>query len=72
MIEALRDNEVIRRAGGRFRLAAIIQRRWAQLMEGARPMVERQGRSNLELVVEEILAGKLECFEDTTPRDDGV
>jgi hypothetical protein len=29
-------------------------------MEGARPLVERQGRSDLELVIEEVMQKKIE------------
>ncbi len=59
MIEALKDDELMRKVGGKFRLAAMIQRRWCQLMDGARPMVERAGRTDLEIVVEEIRLGLL-------------
>jgi DNA-directed RNA polymerase subunit omega len=60
MIEALKSDEIINKVGGRFKLCALIQRRLVQLMEGARPMVERRGRSDLEIAVDEILQGKLE------------
>jgi DNA-directed RNA polymerase subunit omega len=64
MIEALKSDEIITKAGGRFKLCALIQRRLVQLMEGARPLVERNGRSDLELVIEEILQGKIEAEFD--------
>lgn len=60
MIEALKSDAIVERAGGRFKLCALIQRRLVQLMEGARPLVERQGRSDLELVIEEIMQNKIE------------
>lgn len=63
MIEALKDDELMRRVGGKFRLAAMIQRRWRQLMDGARPLVERAGRTDLEIVVEEIRFGLIELEE---------
>ncbi|GAB5496003.1 MAG: hypothetical protein Phyf2KO_10830 [Phycisphaerales bacterium] len=63
MIEALKSEEIVDKFGGRFRLATVIQRRLVQLMDGARPMVEREGRSDLELVVAEILADKIEIVE---------
>jgi DNA-directed RNA polymerase subunit omega len=59
MIEALKSEEVIERVGGRFKLCALIQRRLVQLMEGARPLVDRSGRTDLELVIEEIAQGKI-------------
>ena len=60
MIEALKSDTIVERAGGRFKLCALIQRRLVQLMEGARPLVERNGRSDLELVIEEIMQSKIE------------
>ncbi|MFI4873283.1 MAG: DNA-directed RNA polymerase subunit omega [Phycisphaerales bacterium JB058] len=64
MIEAFKSEEVVDKFGGRFRLTAVIQRRLVQLMEGARPLVERDGRSDLELVVQEILEDKIEIVEN--------
>jgi DNA-directed RNA polymerase subunit omega len=60
MIEAFRHDEIINKIGGRFKLAALIQRRWLQLLQGARPMVDTTGLSELEVVVKEILDGKIE------------
>ncbi|MBX3383861.1 MAG: DNA-directed RNA polymerase subunit omega [Phycisphaeraceae bacterium] len=59
MIEALKSDEIVNKVGGRFKLCALIQRRLVQLMEGARPLVPRDGRSDLELVIEEILQDKI-------------
>ncbi|MCC6661219.1 MAG: DNA-directed RNA polymerase subunit omega [Phycisphaerales bacterium] len=59
MIEALKSDSIADKVGGRFKLCALIQRRLVQLMEGARPLVDRHGRSDLELVIEEIVQDKL-------------
>lgn len=59
MIEALKSERIVEKAGGRFKLCALIQRRLVELMDGARPLVERDGRSDLELVIEEILQDKV-------------
>ena len=59
MIEALKSEEIVEKMGGRFKLCALIQRRLVELMEGARPLIEREGRSDLELVIEEILREKI-------------
>lgn len=69
MIEALKSDTIAEKAGGRFKLCALIQRRLVQLMEGARPLVERNGRSDLELVIEEILQDKI-TLELLTPAKD--
>ena len=42
MIEALKSEYVINKVGGKFKLTALIQRRLLELMQGARPLVERE------------------------------
>jgi DNA-directed RNA polymerase subunit omega len=69
MIEALKSEEIVSKAGGRFKLCTLIQRRVAQLMEGARPLVPRDGRSDLELVIEEIMQDKITLDFDNRPFD---
>jgi DNA-directed RNA polymerase subunit omega len=60
MIEALRSDEIVKKLGGRFKLCALIQRRMKELVvDGARPLIERDGRTDLELVIEEILQDKI-------------
>ena len=59
MIEALKSDTIVDKVGGRFKLTALIQRRLAELIDGARPLVERNGRSDFEVVVEEILQDKI-------------
>jgi DNA-directed RNA polymerase subunit omega len=60
MIDALKNDEIIQKMGGRFRLTALIQKRWLELMRGARPMVEAEGLSELEVAIQEIVQGKIE------------
>lgn len=64
MIEALKSEEIVEKVGGRFKLCALIQKRLVQLMEGARPLVERQNRSDLEIVIDEILSDKITLESD--------
>jgi DNA-directed RNA polymerase subunit omega len=72
MIEQLKSDTIIRKIGGRFKLTALIQHRWRELMDGARPLVERQGRNDLELAIEEILQEKItidyEASDVTDPK----
>ena len=63
MIEALKSDEIVTKMGGRFKLTALIQRRLEELIDGARPLVEREGRTDLELVIEEILQDKITYVE---------
>lgn len=59
MIEALNSEELTRKVGGRFRLTALIQRRWLELLQGARPLVDPAGKTEMEIVIEEILQNKI-------------
>ena len=59
MIEAFKGDEIIKKIGGRFRMTALIQRRLKELIEGARPLVESQGKNLLEIVVQEIMQDKI-------------
>ena len=60
MIEALRSDEIVRKCGGRFKLTALIQHRLRELIvDGARPLIERDGRTDLELIIEEIMQDKI-------------
>ena len=74
MIEILRSDDIVEKAGGRFKLVALIQRRWLQLMQGARPMVSPKGLTELEVVLKEIEEGKieLELAEGLTSNDQQV
>ena len=59
MIEALKSDDIVNKVGGRFKWTALIQHRLQELVGGARPLVERDGRTDLELVIEEILQDKI-------------
>lgn len=60
MIEELKDNTILNKIGGRFKLSALIQKRMIELMEGGRPLIENtEGKSQMEIVVEEIRQGKI-------------
>jgi DNA-directed RNA polymerase subunit K/omega len=67
MIEALKSDELVYNVGGRFKLAALIQKRWAEMLEGSRPLVERKpGMTDIEVVVQEILEGKIAIDYDNS------
>ena len=70
MIEALKSDEVVNKVGGRFKLTALIQRRMLELMDGARPLVDRDNLTDLEVVIQEILQDKiaLDYEESGIPR----
>ncbi len=59
MIEALRSDEIVRKCGGRFKLTALIQHRLRELIDGARPLVDTEGRTDIEVVIAEIMEDKI-------------
>jgi DNA-directed RNA polymerase subunit omega len=59
MIDALKSDEIVNKVGGRFKLTALIQKRMLELMDGARPLVERENMTDLEVVIQEILQDKI-------------
>jgi DNA-directed RNA polymerase subunit omega len=60
MIEELKDTKLADKVGGRFKLAALIQKRMLELMQGGRPLIENiEGRTTMQIAIEEIRQGKI-------------
>ena len=59
MIDALKEEEIVNKVGGRFKLSTLIQKRLAQINAGARALVDIQTDDQMEIVVEEILQDKI-------------
>ncbi len=60
MIEDLKDIELVKKVGGRFKLTALIQKRLMELMQGSRPLIEdTEGMNQLQIVIEEIKRDKI-------------
>ncbi len=60
MIEELKSTDIINKVGGKFKLTALVQKRLGELLQGARPLIEdTEGKTQLEIVVQEILQDKI-------------
>jgi DNA-directed RNA polymerase subunit omega len=59
MIEELREEEIVRKVGGRFKLSTLIQKRLVALNSGARPLVEMKSANMIQVVIQEILQDKI-------------
>jgi len=69
MIDDLKSEKIVNKVGGRFRLAALVQKRMTELLQGARPLIEDvEGKSLIEIVVQEILQDKI-AVDDSLARD---
>ena len=64
MIDALKEEEIVRKVGGRFKLSTLIQKRLAAINAGARALVDFDSEDKMEVVVQEILQDKI--FLDNT------
>ena len=70
MINALKSTELIKKVGGRFKLTALIQKRLMELMQGGRPLIEdTEGKTQLEIVIEEIKRDKITIDYDQSDID---
>ena len=64
MIDELKEEAIVNKVGGRFKLSTLIQKRLTMLSAGARPLVDVRGGDRMQVVIQEILQDKI--FLDTT------
>jgi DNA-directed RNA polymerase subunit omega len=53
------DEQLLDRAGGRFKLATLLQKRVLELSRGASRLVDTESRDPLEIAMQEIAEGKI-------------
>jgi len=59
MLEELKEEEIVNKVGGRFKLSTLIQKRLVQLNAGSRPLVNVRSENKLAVVLQEILQDKI-------------
>ena len=59
MIDDLREEEIVNKVGGRFKLSTLIQKRMVALNAGGRPLVDIDSDDNMQIVIEEIKQDKI-------------
>ncbi|NQU22823.1 MAG: DNA-directed RNA polymerase subunit omega [Candidatus Nealsonbacteria bacterium] len=59
MLDELREERIVNKVGGRFKLSTLIQKRMVALNSGARALVELDTNNKMEIVIQEILADKI-------------
>ena len=70
MIEELKNTDLIVKVGGRFKLTALIQKRLWELLQGSRPLIEdTAGKTQLEIVIQEIKQDKIAIDYDASDID---
>jgi DNA-directed RNA polymerase subunit omega len=64
MLDELREEEIVNKVGGRFKLSTLIQKRLVALNAGSRPLVNLETSDKLKIVIQEIMQDKI--YLDTT------
>ncbi len=59
MIDELREEEIVNKVGGRFKLSTLIQKRLVALNAGSRPLVDSASDNKLQIVIQEIMQDKI-------------
>ena len=59
MLDELKEEAIVNKVGGRFKLSTLIQKRMRALNTGARPLVNVRGDNLLSIVIQEILQDKI-------------
>ncbi|MEX2113644.1 MAG: DNA-directed RNA polymerase subunit omega [Pirellulales bacterium] len=59
MIDDLREEAIVNKVGGRFKLSTLIQKRLVALNAGSRPLVDLQTDDKLAIVIQEIIQDKI-------------
>lgn len=64
MLEELKEEEIVNKVGGRFKLSTLIQKRLVQLNAGSRALVDMDTGDKMAVVLQEIMQDKI--FLDTS------
>jgi len=59
MLDDLKEEGIVNKVGGRFKLSTLIQKRMVMLNTGAKPLVEVRGGDRMSIVLKEILEDKI-------------
>ena len=59
MFEDLKEEEIVNKVGGRFKLSTLIQKRMVALNTGAKPLVDIRSNDRMQIVLQEILEDKI-------------
>ena len=60
MLDELKEEEIVNKVGGRFKLSTLIQKRMVALNTGAKPLVDARGNPDkMAVVIQEILEDKI-------------
>jgi DNA-directed RNA polymerase subunit omega len=59
MLDELKEEAIVNKVGGRFKLSTLIQKRMGALNKGAKPLVDLRTPNKMAIVIEEIMQDKI-------------
>ena len=59
MLDELKEERIVNKVGGRFKLSTLIQKRLVQLNAGSRPLVDMNTQDKMAIVLQEITEDKI-------------
>lgn len=59
MLDELKEEEIVNKVGGRFKLSTLIQKRLAALNADSKPLVDLRTSDKMAIVLQEILQDKI-------------
>ena len=80
MLPEFKEEMIVNKVGGRFKLSTLIQKRMIALNQGARPLVDLRGADKMTIVIQEImqdkiyldLTGSMQTIEPTEEAEGGT
>jgi DNA-directed RNA polymerase subunit omega len=59
MLDELREEEIVKKVGGRFKLSTLIQKRLVALNQGSPALVHMDTQDKMRIVIQEIILDKI-------------
>ena len=80
MLDDLKEEEIVNKVGGRFKLSTLIQKRMVALNTGSKPLVAMRTSDRMQIVLREILedkiyldnSGEIQSREEQLPAPEAV
>jgi DNA-directed RNA polymerase subunit omega len=72
MIDELREEAIVNKVGGRFKLSTLIQKRLVALNQGSPVLVDTKSKDKMAIVIQEIMQDKIYLDSDESLRVAGT
>ena len=72
MLDELREEAIVQKVGGRFKLSTLIQKRLVALNQGSPVLVDTKAKDRMAIVIQEIMQDKIYLDADENLRIAGA